>query len=63
MIRVDLDLPDQDAAADLVDVLLAAAESSQRRDPSRAALWRRLADGIGDGLDVLDQLCARQVTP
>lgn len=58
MIRVDLDLPDLDTAAALVDVLLTAADRAERRQPSRAALWRRLADGLGDGLDVLDQLYA-----
>lgn len=56
MIRVLFDLPDTAAAAALVDVLLAAAEEPQHA----AAPWRRLADEIGDGLDVLDGLAGRR---
>ncbi|WP_037605818.1 hypothetical protein [Streptacidiphilus rugosus] len=57
MIRLDFDLPDLDAAADLVDVLQNAAGVADRRNrQERAALWRRLAASITDGIDTLDQL-------
>lgn len=62
MTRIVLDLPDVDEAAELVHVLLAAADRCTLQHPARAAQWRHLANGIGDGLDVLDQLYTPAVT-
>lgn len=60
MIRIDLDVPDLDAAADLVDVLRNAAGVADRRHRGeRAALWRSLAANVDDGLDALRQLYTR----
>ena len=54
MLRLLIDLPDATNAAALVDVLLAAADRTERHHPDDARLWRGVADGIGDALDTLD---------
>ena len=54
MIRLLIDVPDTPAAAALVDVLLAVADRVELHHPAEARRWRRIADGIGDGLDALD---------
>lgn len=51
MIRLAIDLDSVADAAALVEVLLAAATRAERSRPALSALWRELADGIGDGLD------------
>lgn len=51
MLRIELHLDTTADAADLVDILLAAADRCERRDPDKAARRRQLANGIGDGLD------------
>jgi hypothetical protein len=51
MLRLELHLDTTADAADLVDILLTAADRCERRDPDKADRWRQIANGIGDGLD------------
>jgi len=54
MIRLRLDLTGPDTTAALINLLLTAADRTERRNPELADEWRTLANGIGDGLDALD---------
>jgi len=51
MIR--LILPAADDAAEIIEALVAAAETRDGRAPAQAARWRQLADDLGDALDTL----------
>ncbi|MEW2635968.1 hypothetical protein AB0903_31100 [Streptomyces sp. NPDC048389] len=42
-----------DDAAELVEALLAAADTRDRHAPAQAARWRELAHQLGDALDNL----------
>ena len=42
-----------DDAAELVEALLAAANTRDHHAPAQAARWRQLAHDIGDALDTL----------
>lgn len=51
MIR--LQLPAADDVAELVEALLAAADTRDDHAPAQAARWRDLANDLGDALDAL----------
>lgn len=53
MIR--LHLPAVDDVAELVEALLAAADTRDTHAPTQAARWRDLANDLGDALDALPQ--------
>lgn len=50
-----LRLPAADDAAEIVEALLAAADSREVAAPPQAARWRQLACDMGDALDALPQ--------
>lgn len=50
---ISLRLPAADDVAELVEALLAAADTRDTRSPAQAARWRHLANDLGDALDAL----------
>ena len=50
---IHLILPSADDLAELVEVLLVAADTRDDRAPAQAARWRSLAHDLGDALDTL----------
>jgi hypothetical protein len=52
---IRLALPAADDLAEMVEALLAAADTRDTTAPTQAARWRDLADAVGDALDHLPQ--------
>jgi hypothetical protein len=50
---IALRLPGPDDAAEIVEALLAAADTRDTTTPTQAARWRDLANHLGDALDAL----------
>lgn len=50
---IALRLPATDDAAEIVEALLAAADTRDETAPAQAARWRGLACDLGDALDTL----------
>jgi hypothetical protein len=52
---ISLRLPAADDVAELVEALLAAADTRDTTAPTQAARWRDLANDLGDALEHLPQ--------
>jgi hypothetical protein len=50
---IRLILPTSDDLTEVVEALLAAADTRDTTAPTQAARWRRLANDLGDALDAL----------
>jgi hypothetical protein len=57
---ISLRLPSSDDVAELVEALLAAADTRDGHAPAQAERWRGLANDLGDALDLLPRPTHRE---